>query len=96
MKVAGSASTARAVDRGKNTPDDLQFGFGQTANAFPVVQSVQVVADGDAVRVGEFAVTAHLIPGALGSGGRNADFRRRLCGKASRIVDLNRFSRRIL
>jgi metallo-beta-lactamase class B len=62
-KVAGSASTARALERGENTPDDPQFGFGRVANAFPVVKNVHVVGDGDTIRVGELAVTAYVIPG---------------------------------
>jgi metallo-beta-lactamase class B len=62
-RVATSASTAQALKRGGNTPDDPQFGFGAAANAFPAVTDVQVVADGEVVRVGELAVTAHLIPG---------------------------------
>ena len=62
-RVAGSASTAQALERGENTPDDPQFGFGRTANAFPPVKNVQVVGDGEIVRLGELAVTAHLVPG---------------------------------
>jgi metallo-beta-lactamase class B len=62
-KVAASASTAQALERGENTPDDPQFGFGRESNAFPPVKNVEVVADGGVVRVGELAVTAHLIPG---------------------------------
>lgn len=62
-RVAGSASTASALASGENTPDDPQFGFGRAANAFPVVRDVQVVADGEVIRVGELAITAHLIPG---------------------------------
>jgi metallo-beta-lactamase class B len=62
-KVAASASTARALERGENTPDDPQFGFGREANAFPPVKNAEVVADGQVVRVGDLAVTAHIIPG---------------------------------
>ena len=62
-RVMGSASTAQALASGENTPDDPQFGFGRAANAFPSVQNVQVVRDGEIVRLGELAVTAHLIPG---------------------------------
>jgi metallo-beta-lactamase class B len=62
-RVAGSASTASALARGENTPDDPQFGFGRAFNAFPVVANVQVVADGEVIRVGELAITAHMIPG---------------------------------
>lgn len=61
--VAASASTAQALQRGENTPDDPQFGFGRAFNQFPAVKTVKVVADGEVVRVGDLAVTAHLIPG---------------------------------
>jgi Metallo-beta-lactamase superfamily len=43
-RVAVSTSTAQALERGENTPDDPQFGFGRAANAFPPVKNVQVVA----------------------------------------------------
>lgn len=62
-RVAVSTSTAQALERGENTPDDPQFGFGRAANAFPPVKNVQVVADRETVRVGAVTVTAHLIPG---------------------------------
>lgn len=61
--VAASASTAHALQRGENTPDDPQFGFGPAANAFPKVKDVQVVTHGEVVRVGDLAITAHMIPG---------------------------------
>lgn len=62
-RVAGSASTAQALQRGENTPDDPQYGFGRASNEFPSVRQVHVVADGEVLRVGDLAVTAHLIPG---------------------------------
>lgn len=62
-RVVGSASTAKALGAGTNTEDDPQFGFGREANAFPPVRNVQVVKDGEVIRVGPLAVTAHLTPG---------------------------------
>lgn len=62
-RVAASASSAQALQRGENTPDDPQFGFGRAANEFPSVKDVQVVADGEVVKVGDLSITAHLIPG---------------------------------
>jgi metallo-beta-lactamase class B len=62
-RVAASAATAKALERGGNTPDDPQYAFGQAANAFPAVTTVQIVGDGDVIRVGPLAVTAHLTPG---------------------------------
>ena len=60
--VAASASGAGAIERGEPPPDDPQHAFGE-ANRFPRVKRVNVVADGESLRVGEVAVTAHLTPG---------------------------------
>ena len=62
-QVAASAAGARAIERGEPTEDDPQYGFGREATAFPPVAHVRVVADGETVRVGELAVTAHYTPG---------------------------------
>jgi metallo-beta-lactamase class B len=62
-RVAASASTARALQAGTATEDDPQYGFGREANAFPPVKNVQVVADGEVLRVGPLSVTAHHTPG---------------------------------
>jgi metallo-beta-lactamase class B len=61
--VAAGAAGARALQRGEPTPDDPQFGFGREANRFPVVRKVRGVRDGEVLRVGDLAVTAHLTPG---------------------------------
>lgn len=61
--VAASASTADALRRGENTPDDPQFGFGRQFNGFPAVKTVTEAADQEVLRVGSIAVTVHLIPG---------------------------------
>jgi metallo-beta-lactamase class B len=61
--VAASASGARAIESGKPTADDPQYAFGNDANGFPPVKHVNVVADGEALRVGDLAITAHLTPG---------------------------------
>lgn len=61
--VAASPSTAEAMRRGENTPDDPQFGFGREANAFPPVKNVRVIKDGETVRVGNISVTANFTPG---------------------------------
>jgi metallo-beta-lactamase class B len=62
-RVAASASTARGLQAGEDTEDDPQYGFGPKATAFPPVKNVQVVKDGDVIKVGSLAVTAHLTPG---------------------------------
>jgi metallo-beta-lactamase class B len=61
--IAASASTAQAMQRGENTPDDPQFGFGKEFNGFPVVKAVKVAADQEVLTVGKTAITVHLIPG---------------------------------
>jgi len=61
--VAASASTAQAMQRGENTPDDPQFGFGKEFNGFPVVKTVKIAADQEVLTVGKTAIKVHLIPG---------------------------------
>jgi metallo-beta-lactamase class B len=61
--VAARADAARAFEQGGPTPDDPQYGFGQEENAFPAVAKVRVIADGEVLRVGDLAVTAHATPG---------------------------------
>ena len=61
--VAASPSTAEAMRRGENTTDDPQYGFGREANAFPPVNNVKVIKDGETVRVGNISVTANFTPG---------------------------------
>jgi predicted alpha/beta superfamily hydrolase len=61
--VVASAATARALRQGEPNPDDPQYGFGHEQRKFPAVASVRVAADGETVRVGTLAVTAHATPG---------------------------------
>ena len=61
--VAHSAPGARALERGEPNPDDPQYGFGRDANGYPAVSNVRIVTDGETLRVGPLAVTAHLTPG---------------------------------
>jgi metallo-beta-lactamase class B len=61
--VAASASGADALERGENTTDDPQYGFGRESNEFPRVSKVRRIRDGDVLRVGPLAVTAHATPG---------------------------------
>lgn len=61
--VVGSAPAARAMAQGLPNADDPQIAFGPGVNAFPAVKNVRVVADGEVVRVGALAITAHLTPG---------------------------------
>ena len=61
--VAASAAGKRAIEQGEPTSDDPQYGFGRAANAFPAVKNVRAVADGETLRAGDLAITAHLTPG---------------------------------
>ena len=58
--VAASPSGARALEQGGPTADDPQFVL---AGKFPAVAKVRVVKDGEVLRVGDLAVTAHFTPG---------------------------------
>lgn len=61
--VAASPSGADALQRGENTTDDPQFGFGKADNAFPPLKDVRVIKDGEVLRVGNVAITAVFTPG---------------------------------
>ena len=61
--VAASAAGKRSIEQGEVTADDPQYGFGRAANAYPAVKNVRAVADGETLRVGDLAITAHLTPG---------------------------------
>ena len=62
-EVAASPAGARALERGQPTPDDPQYAFGERANAFPAAARVRAVRDGEVLRVGGLAITAHHTPG---------------------------------
>jgi len=59
--VAASPSGAQALRAGRVVADDPQAGFSD--NGFPAVARVREVRDGETVRVGDLAVTAHFTPG---------------------------------
>lgn len=61
--VAASAPGKRAIEQGEPTADDPQYAFGRAANGFPAARNVRAVADGETLRVGDLAITAHLTPG---------------------------------
>lgn len=60
-RVATGAAGVRALEQGKPTADDPQVGFD--GNGFPPVANVHGVADGEVLRVGDVAITAHATPG---------------------------------
>ena len=57
--VAASPAGARALEDGRPVPDDPQA----ATSPFPAVTSVRVIKDGETLRVGPLAVTAHFTPG---------------------------------
>jgi metallo-beta-lactamase class B len=61
--VAHSEPGAKALASGEPNPDDPQYAFGRQANAYPAVKNMRVVADGETLRVGPLAITAHRTPG---------------------------------
>jgi metallo-beta-lactamase class B len=61
--VAASPSGADALQRGENTTDDPQFGFGKADNGFPPVKNVRVIKDNEVLGVGKISVVAHFTPG---------------------------------
>lgn len=58
--VAASPRAAPVLEHGESGPDDPQHGV---ALSFPPVTGVSVFNDGDTLRVGPLALTAHLTPG---------------------------------
>ncbi|HEX6106970.1 MAG TPA: subclass B3 metallo-beta-lactamase [Gemmatimonadales bacterium] len=59
-RVAASPASAAMLRRGATGPDDPQHGI---ALAFPPADEVEAIADGDTVRVGPLALTAHFTGG---------------------------------
>jgi metallo-beta-lactamase class B len=62
-QVAASPAGKRALENGGPTDEDPQFEFGPEHNNFPAVANVREVADGETLRVGGLAITAHFTPG---------------------------------
>jgi metallo-beta-lactamase class B len=58
--VAASPASASVLERGESGPDDPQYGI---VPPIPVVKDVRVVRDGETLRVGDLALTAHFTPG---------------------------------
>jgi metallo-beta-lactamase class B len=57
--VAASAEAARALERGESLPHDPQ----PQSSRFPPVKNVKIVSNGETLRVGSLAITAHYTPG---------------------------------
>jgi metallo-beta-lactamase class B len=61
--VAASPASKLALERGGPMEDDPQFGFGSKHNDFAAVSALREVKDGEVLRVGALAITAHFTPG---------------------------------
>jgi metallo-beta-lactamase class B len=61
--VAASAPSADELRRGEYAADDPQYGFGRAFTEFPAIRKIKIVKDGQTLRVGSLAITAHLTPG---------------------------------
>src|SRR5512143_565923 len=62
-EVAASPAGARAIESGLPPEDDPQYGLGPEVMSFPPVRHVRSVRDGETLRVGDVAITAHFTPG---------------------------------
>jgi metallo-beta-lactamase class B len=58
--VAASPWSAAVVERGDSGPDDPQYGI---LLSYPAASHVRVIRDGEVLRVGSLALTAHFTPG---------------------------------
>jgi metallo-beta-lactamase class B len=58
--VAASALSAPVLQRGEPGPDDPQYG---SLPPVPPIETVKLVKDGETLKVGPLALTAHLTPG---------------------------------
>nr|AIA13628.1 L1_beta_lactamase [uncultured bacterium] len=61
--VGGSARTVEALALGHPTPDDPQFATDPSVRFPAVTTGARVVKDGETLRVGNIAITAHYTPG---------------------------------
>lgn len=62
-RIAASPKSKQALENGGPMPEDPQFAFGKEHNDYPRVANVQAVADGETLKLGPLAVTAHFTPG---------------------------------
>jgi metallo-beta-lactamase class B len=62
-RVAASPLAKRALEHGGPLGDDPQFAFGPEHNDYARVPNVRIVNDGETVRIGPLAITAHFTPG---------------------------------
>lgn len=62
-QVAASPAARQAMENGGPMANDPQFGFGKDRNSFAPITGVRAIGDGETLRVGRLAITAHFTPG---------------------------------
>jgi len=62
-QVFASPASKLALERGGPMEDDPQFAFGPEHNNFPPVKDVRIIKEGETLRIGNIAITAHITPG---------------------------------
>jgi metallo-beta-lactamase class B len=62
-RVYASEASRPAFERGLPMPDDPQILFGDKHNSFPAIRDVRTVKDGETLKLGSMAITAHYTPG---------------------------------
>jgi metallo-beta-lactamase class B len=80
-RVAAMAWSAGVMERGESDQEDPQYGI---LNPFPPARDVQIIHDGDTLRVGTLALVAHATPGHTPGG---TSWTWRSC-EGSRCLDL--------
>jgi metallo-beta-lactamase class B len=80
--VAASPWSARVLERGKSLPEDPQY---EISIPYQPVHAVRVIADGETLRVGSLALTAHFTPGHTPGG---TSWSWQSCDEAGRCLDL--------
>lgn len=84
-KVAASPRGAQALRAGNAPPDDPQYGLGEEANRFAPVREVVEIGDGEAITLGDVALTAHHTPGHT-PGGTSWHWRSCMAGECADLV----------
>ena len=62
-RVYASPPSKQAFERGLPMADDPQILFGDAHNSFPAIRNVHAVKDGETLKLGSLAITAHFTPG---------------------------------
>jgi metallo-beta-lactamase class B len=62
-QMAASPNGKLALEHGGPLQDDPQIAFGPEHNNYPAVRAVRAIKDGETLRVGKLAITAHFTPG---------------------------------